>query len=838
MADIQSQILEARKAGYDDAAIAAHLSDMPEYGSKMKTALDAGYKPAEILSHLTVVPKSLVDQIPGMPPVTAPAPSPSLYQRVLGAAEVVPGLIGGAVSSVAAPVAGLVSSLTSGKFGTPEGAAAGERTVKRTQEMLGYRPVTQPGAENIQAVGEAMAPLVGVPVPTMNALARTSGAPLRLATNALRAGTIDPLAAAAQARQGRITAGKVAQSYQNAPQIEAAQIAVDRGFALNPSVSNPNAKTKFVSAVAGKEGDVKLAENNVEQAGKVVRDDLGLKPTAKLDLENINKALDEQSKPYDVVRDVYVNNIPTNAQVTLDNARVSVRPHNVKSAQEVNSLIDRTIEDLFSGEHSGNTIINDIRALRKDALDVYKAKDKGLAVPDPEKIAVADAKMAIADAYEQVLESNVKNPNDVSAMRAARVRMAQTYDHLRALDFATGKIDPQAYAKMFNERQGKMTGVGADIGRVAANYPAVMSLTEPQSFSVPRIVRGGLGATIGGALGSLGGPLGIPTGIALGVGTGAVAGSRMAKRIATPAFQAKNAVPPDYRGPVSNAPAAVPPTTMPVPYTSEGGVLRPSEYPNWVPGRQNVEPDIRVQPPQGPAQITNQSAMDVVAQQRQQQYARESAAATAADELQARQEAFYSTPAGRGLQLERDPVTGRERKVSTGRGTQYELVGGKLRPVSQGMVGATPDTILSAAYPLNSAVAKITSGRNFALSAEEKVAWDKTRVDIAEVAPGFNKLSDKAVLGKMQDRAWVEDAIQKARDKAAAFDEIANRAKSAQEIRDAVANRDRMLGLAESMDEGLRAGRPVAKTSQGPKTRAAIRNKLIPEDANINSLRP
>jgi hypothetical protein len=69
----------------------------------------------------------------------------------------------------------------------------------------------------------------------------------------------------------------------------------------------------------------------------VVRDDLGLKPTVKLDLENINKALDEQSKPYDVVRDVYVNNIPTNAQVTLDNARVSVRPHNVKSAQEVNS---------------------------------------------------------------------------------------------------------------------------------------------------------------------------------------------------------------------------------------------------------------------------------------------------------------------------------------------------------------------------------------------------------------------------------------------------------------------------------------------------------------------
>ena len=64
MADIQTQISEARKAGYDDAAIAAHLTEMPEYGSKMKTALDAGYKPAEILSHLSASVKAPVSEIP------------------------------------------------------------------------------------------------------------------------------------------------------------------------------------------------------------------------------------------------------------------------------------------------------------------------------------------------------------------------------------------------------------------------------------------------------------------------------------------------------------------------------------------------------------------------------------------------------------------------------------------------------------------------------------------------------------------------------------------------------------------------------------------------------
>ena len=64
MADIQAQISEARKAGYDDAAIAAHLTGMPEYGSKMKTALDAGYKPTEILSYLTPSAKAPVSEIP------------------------------------------------------------------------------------------------------------------------------------------------------------------------------------------------------------------------------------------------------------------------------------------------------------------------------------------------------------------------------------------------------------------------------------------------------------------------------------------------------------------------------------------------------------------------------------------------------------------------------------------------------------------------------------------------------------------------------------------------------------------------------------------------------
>jgi len=52
MTTIQDKIAEAKAAGYDDAAITKHLSGLPEYSGKIKTALDAGYQPSDILGYL------------------------------------------------------------------------------------------------------------------------------------------------------------------------------------------------------------------------------------------------------------------------------------------------------------------------------------------------------------------------------------------------------------------------------------------------------------------------------------------------------------------------------------------------------------------------------------------------------------------------------------------------------------------------------------------------------------------------------------------------------------------------------------------------------------------
>jgi hypothetical protein len=188
-----------------------------------------------------------------------------------------------------------------------------------------------------------------------------------------------------------------------------------------------------------------------------------------------------------------------------------------------------------------------------------------------------------------------------------------------------------------------------------------------------------------------------------------------------------------------------------------------------------------------------------------------------AEAQQAAAEAAARKPATREVMLDFDPVTGR------------------MREASQGVKGATPETFRSLSS-LDEAAKKVTAGKLFDLTAAEKVAWEKATVDIKDLGAGYIKLSDKAIAQKMMDRQWVAEAYTKAREKAAMFDEIAQRAANQQTKFDAGVKRDQMLDLLSTLEDNLRNPRPTSAGGQGPKTREAIRNKLLGGD-NQNNLR-
>jgi hypothetical protein len=178
-----------------------------------------------------------------------------------------------------------------------------------------------------------------------------------------------------------------------------------------------------------------------------------------------------------------------------------------------------------------------------------------------------------------------------------------------------------------------------------------------------------------------------------------------------------------------------------------------------------------------------------------------------AEAQQAAAEAAARPPTSGGSVMDFDPITGRYK------------VGGA------GVKGATPEVFMSdTGRDLSTASKKVAAGQNFALSATEKVAWEKTKVDLATAVPELKGLSDKSIANKMMDRDWVNSAITKTRQQAQAYDEIATRGATDKARRAAAIEREKNLDVLNTLEDRLRAPRPTSLGGQGPKTRAARRN--------------
>jgi hypothetical protein len=384
--------------------------------------------------------------------------------------------------------------------------------------------------------------------------------------------------------------------------------------------------------------------------------------------------------------------------------------------------------------------------------------------------------------------------------------LAKTYDYERATNLATGQLDPQVIAKMAAEGK-PLTGTLAKIGNVAANYPEVSKggvLNQPTWRET--LPRSGAAGTIGGVIGSTFGLPGAIAGGATGAAIGNVASGALARSMTKPGFQASKAMPPDYRLPIVNN---LQPGTSNLaifdPVNALANPPPPISKPNWVFAQPQPEVQTGVQPISAPrlAAPSGESTMRTVAEQRQFEYNMQKALEEKAAQEQAAREAAGRQVTKGGVVIGEQPVEGK----------------GLPQPQS-----------------LSEASRKVAAGQLFDMTAPEKVMWDRTRVSLEQVAPELRMLSDKEVANKAMDRQWAAEAYTKAKEKAAAFDEIAKRAATEQARFDAGVKRDQMLDLLTTLEDNLRTPRPTSAGGQGPKTREAIRNKLLGGD-NQNNLR-
>ena len=758
---------------------------------------------------------TIVDQIPGygrpVPAATAPiAPNApvSLQERLLAPVETVVALGTGAITAPIVEGAKVLGALTSGKFGTQEGIRKGEETGRRVQQF--FQPAISPTAQaQSEAISNALARtgLQGIPVNMLGDIATLARPAIQQVTPAIKA----PI----EARQARVQAQRVRESELAAPRIDAAKDALELGIALDPSISNPTRANILKSRLVGTTNlDAKLSQQNLPQYTLKAKEDLGLPATTKLDAKAFeqSRSRPELSQPYEEIRKLKNLTPDENVIAQLDALTATPLVGDTGQAAALNSLLNDVKTQISAGV-DGSVLIDSIRQRRRDAQAIYNQQAKGVTPPSPEALAKADLSMGVANALENMIETNIGDPRLLGNFRKARAEMAKTYDYERATNFATGQIDPQVIAKMAEEGR-PMTGILAKIGNVAANFPEVSKGEVPKRATWgEKLTRSSPAGTAGAIIGAPFGLMGSIVGGGIGAGVGNVLTALEARRMATRGYQAQRAIPQDYR--------PIPSGLTPAEINYGPNQLAPYDWrraPNFVMVPEGEAPGAAPQFPQLPAPsfestINALRAEDVRRAGVSRALGQQAEAQTAAAEAAARR------PTAGEVILELDPVTGR------------------LREASQGVRGATPETFSDFGASLTSAAEKATAGRAFDMTAAEKVAWNKTKVDLAEVAPGFKALNDKAIAAKMMDRAWVEQTAAKAREKAAAFEQLAARAADERARQTALANRERMMELAEQMEEGLRMARPdVSGKQQGPKTRAAQRNRLVSDQEVLNKL--
>lgn len=610
--------------------------------------------------------------------------------------------------------------------------------------------------------------------------------------------------------------------YQRGPEIEAAQDAQRLGIAIPPEAAQPGVSTRILSAAAGDAGTARLAKVNQQNVRSVALNELDLPPTTQLNsVKPFEEARARVAEPYNRVRA-----LPTmTADATTISALDALLPDSsLIGAGTKTKAIQAIVNDAKSKVSkgiNGNDLLRNVENLRKEARKVYNNKNASLGDLD-----LADARMGVANTLESMVESNIFNPRLLDDFRSARKQMAKSYAYEGATDLNTGVIDAGKLARI-TAKDNALTGDIAAIGRIAGNFPEAFGIapTDMWAKGLSRLRRSGLTGTVGGLTGyALGGGYGGAVGAAAGALSGELGQYLAARRIANPEYQRGLNIT-DYRIPAAaqavTGQAPIPNSQAVVPYQAPVEVLGPGEgpyNPNFV-MRPSVEPDVQVVRPDLTGALPAPSAQSTMGALRAEDVRRANVSRAVGQEQEAAMaaaEAAQRRPATGEVILDFDPITGR------------------FRESSAGLRGATPETFSNFGSSLETAANKVSKGTKFDMTAAEKVAWERTKVDVSLVQPGFKALTDKAIANKMLDREWVAETAQKARDKAAAFANIAQRTKNEQTMQKALAEREKMMDLAEQMEETLRMSRPdVSRKQQGPKTRQAFRESIMSRDSGL-----
>ena len=326
-------------------------------------------------------------------------------------------------------------------------------------------------------IGE-VAPAVAVPWRTLPAVAAAEyGTPGERAT---RGGLA--LAGNALASQGAKVAGKAFDASKAKAAEAVAQNAStakfrDAGLAMPPSITNPTLTNRVLEGISGgTKTEQALSRVNQPKLDNLIKQDLGLPSSTVVTPKVLEDIRATEGKAYQAIKEVpkYV------ADDVFAQEIQSVRPAiSAEIPEMANPAIDKMIAGLSKDEFSGGTAIDLIKRLRYQSNANFKNRI------DPEKLELAQAQKAAAEAMESLIDRNLAAMGDsakLAAYRAARGRIAKTYDAEAAL------MESGSFAAKDIPLKKSTTGGMRTVAEFAERFPKssqkIDSATKANPFSV------------------------------------------------------------------------------------------------------------------------------------------------------------------------------------------------------------------------------------------------------------------------------------------------------------------------------------------------------------------
>lgn len=279
-------------------------------------------------------------------------------------------------------------------------------------------------------------------------------------------------------------ADELAKFSRSAPQRETLKEAIDLGYVVPPNMVNPSAKNAIIESFSGKQATGQLASvRNQEVTEKLVRQSLGLAedaPLTKSALEQIRKV---EGGAY----------------------------------KQVSDLSPQAAADLEA-----------LKQARNDAQGWFNAYNRSAS---PEDLAKAKGFRDTADALESQLEVHAKQAGKdelVPQLRDARKQIAKTYTVERALNDASGTVNPKVIARLY-EKGKPLSGGLETVGRFASAFPSVNQSAQQMGSPAAHNLRS-MASLLSGAGGTAAlGPAGVAA-AALPFATGAASRGLMFRK--------------------------------------------------------------------------------------------------------------------------------------------------------------------------------------------------------------------------------------------------------------------------------------------------------------------